>query len=69
MRAVSVRLRHSVNPARVGTIMRFGFTERQARFLVHVLVCVPVVLIVSVSGPSVSVSAMVGAAVSVIVSE
>jgi hypothetical protein len=38
MRAVSVRLRQSVSPARVGTLMRFGFTERQARFLVHVLV-------------------------------
>src|SRR5438552_2776053 len=38
MKAVSIRLRHSVSPARVGTLMRFGFTERQARFLVHVLV-------------------------------
>lgn len=38
MRAVSVQLRHSVSPARVGTLMRFGFTERQARFLGHVLV-------------------------------
>jgi len=38
MRAVPVRLRNSVSPARVGTLMRFGFTERQARFLVHVLV-------------------------------
>ena len=38
MRPVSVRLRHSVSPARVGTLRRFGFTERQARFLVHVLV-------------------------------
>src|SRR5437660_3352514 len=38
MRAVPVRLRQSVNPARVGTLMRFGFSERQARFLVHVLV-------------------------------
>lgn len=38
MRPVSVRLRHSVSPARVGTLMRLGFTERQARFLVHVLV-------------------------------
>jgi hypothetical protein len=38
MRPVSVRLRHSVSPARIGTLMRFGFTERQARFLVHVLV-------------------------------
>jgi hypothetical protein len=33
-----MRLRHSVSPARIGTLMRFGFTERQARFLVHVLV-------------------------------
>jgi hypothetical protein len=38
MRAVAMRLCHSVSPARVGTLMRFGFTERQARFLVHVLV-------------------------------
>ncbi len=38
MKAVSTRLCHSVSPARVGTLMRFGFTERQARFLVHVLV-------------------------------
>lgn len=38
MNAVSARLCHSVSPARVGTLMRFGFTERQARFLVHVLV-------------------------------
>src|SRR5438552_8031089 len=38
MKAVSIRLRHSVSPARVGTLMRFGFTERQARFLTHVLV-------------------------------
>src|SRR6266852_6194992 len=38
MRAISVRLRDSVSPARIGTLMRFGFTERQARFLVHVLV-------------------------------
>jgi hypothetical protein len=38
MRAVSVRLRDSVSPARIGALMRFGFTERQARFLVHVLV-------------------------------
>src|SRR5713101_1579960 len=38
MRAVSVRLRHSVSPARVGTLTRFGFTERHARFLAHVLV-------------------------------
>ena len=38
MRPVSVRLRHSVSPSRVGTLTRFGFTERQARFLAHVLV-------------------------------
>ena len=38
MKSVSVRLRHSVSPARVGTLTRFGFTERQARFLAHVLV-------------------------------
>ena len=38
MKGVSTRLCHSVSPARVGTLMRFGFTERQARFLVHVLV-------------------------------
>ena len=38
MKPVSVRLRHSVSHGRVGTLMRFGFTERQARFLAHVLV-------------------------------
>lgn len=38
LKAISTRLCHSVSPARVGTVMRFGFTERQARFLVHVLV-------------------------------
>ena len=38
MKSVSIRLRHSVTPFRIGTLMRFGFTERQARFLVHVLV-------------------------------
>jgi hypothetical protein len=38
MKAVSPRLCHSVSPSRVGILMRFGFTERQARFLVHVLV-------------------------------
>jgi hypothetical protein len=38
MKPVSVRLCHSVSPSRIGTLMRFGFTERQARFLVHVLV-------------------------------
>lgn len=38
MKLVSTRLCHSVSPFRIGTLMRFGFTERQARFLVHVLV-------------------------------
>ena len=38
MKAVSARLCTSVSPVRIGTLMRFGFTERQARFLVHVLV-------------------------------
>src|SRR5438067_12571792 len=38
MNAVSIRLRQSVSPFRIGMLMRFGFTERQARFLVHVLV-------------------------------
>jgi hypothetical protein len=31
-------MRHSVRPGRVAAVMEFGFTERQARFLVHVLV-------------------------------
>jgi len=38
MKPVSIRLRHSVSPSRIGGLMRLGFTERQARFLVHVLV-------------------------------
>jgi hypothetical protein len=38
MKAVSTRLCHSVNPGRIAILMGFGFTERQARFLVHVLV-------------------------------
>src|SRR6185436_8225593 len=38
MKLVSTRLCHSVSPVRIGTLMRFGFSERQARFLVHVLV-------------------------------
>src|SRR5437773_8803336 len=38
MKPVSSRFRDSVSPARIGTLTRFGFTERQARFLVHVLV-------------------------------
>ena len=32
------RLCHSVTPARVEAIRQFGFTERQSRFLAHVLV-------------------------------
>ena len=31
-------LRDSIRPERVNAVMAFGFTERQARFLVHVLV-------------------------------
>jgi hypothetical protein len=38
MKAVSIRLRQSVSPTRIGMLRRFGFTDRQARFLVHVLV-------------------------------
>ena len=38
MNAVSIRLRQSVSPFRIGMLMRFGFTERQARFLAHVLI-------------------------------
>ena len=38
MKAVSLRLRQSVSPTRIGMLRRFGFTDRQARFLVHVLV-------------------------------
>jgi len=38
MKSVSTRLCHSVSPARIGALMRFGFTQRQAQFLVHVLV-------------------------------
>jgi len=37
MKSVSIRLRQSGNPFRIGTLLRFGFTG-QARFLVHVLV-------------------------------
>ena len=37
MRSVSIRL-HSVSPSRIGMLMRFGFTHRQAQFLVNVLV-------------------------------
>jgi len=38
MKAVSIRLCHSVSPSRIGMLMRFGLTHRQAQFLVHVLV-------------------------------
>lgn len=38
MKAVSTRLCQSVSPTRIGMLRRFGFTDRQARFLVHVLV-------------------------------
>ena len=38
MNAVSLRLRQSVSPSRIGIVQRFGFSDRQARFLVHVLV-------------------------------
>ena len=37
MKLVSPRLCHSVSPSRVGILMRFGFTQRQARFVGHVL--------------------------------
>lgn len=35
---VPLHMRDSVRPGRVAAIMAFGFTERQARFLVNVLV-------------------------------
>jgi len=38
MKGVSSRLCQSVSPSRIGTLRRFGFTDRQTRFLVHVLV-------------------------------
>jgi len=38
LRSVRLEARQSVRPGRVATVMEFGFTERQARFLVHVLV-------------------------------
>lgn len=38
MTVVSARLCHSVSPFRIGMLMRFGFSERHARFLAHVLV-------------------------------
>ena len=38
MKSVPIRLCQSVSPSRIGCLMRLGFTERQARFLVHVLV-------------------------------
>jgi len=37
MKYVAAELRQSVSRARIDAVMRFGFTERQARFLVHVL--------------------------------
>ncbi len=38
LRSVRPEVRQSVRPGRVAAVMEFGFTERQARFLVHVLV-------------------------------
>lgn len=38
MKGVPDRLCHSVSPARIDALMPFGFTERQTRFLLHVLV-------------------------------
>jgi hypothetical protein len=38
MNAVSIRLCHSASPYRVGMLMRFGFSQRQARFIAHVMV-------------------------------
>ena len=38
LRPVRPEVRQSVRPGRVAAVMEFGFTERQARFLVHVLV-------------------------------
>ena len=38
LRSVRPEARESVRPGRVAAIMEFGLTERQARFLVHVLV-------------------------------
>ena len=38
MNPVSIRLCHSVSPSRVGILMRFGFSQQQARFIAHVLV-------------------------------
>jgi hypothetical protein len=38
MKCVTTELRQSVSRARVDAVVRFGFTERQARFLVTVLV-------------------------------
>jgi len=38
MKSVPTHLRQSVTSGRVDAVMRFGFTERQARFLVNVLV-------------------------------
>jgi hypothetical protein len=38
LRSVLPEARQSVRPGRVAALMEFGFTERQARFLAHVLV-------------------------------
>src|SRR3989442_14286147 len=38
MKYVAAELRQSVSRARIDAVVRFGFTERQARFLAHVLV-------------------------------
>jgi len=38
MKYVAAELRESVSRARIDAVMHFGFTERQARFFVHVLV-------------------------------
>ena len=38
MKSASTRLCQSASPTRIGMLKRFGFTDRQARFLVHVLV-------------------------------
>jgi hypothetical protein len=38
LRSVRPEARQSARPGRVAAVMEFGFTERQARFLVHVLV-------------------------------
>ena len=38
LRSVRPEARQSVRPGRVAAVMEFGFPERQARFLAHVLV-------------------------------